>query len=155
MKRLSITDVLIWVLVISNIGIFSYLGFHMLVHSYTTVRPLEKYGAKRIDTEVVSNEEEVVNEEIRGEEPGTASFDAEESSESEDNLSEASWNETKKRIREEFAFVWTELEKEMAAQLEGLNQDEIDAKLTPLTIDEVTRRLGVKKEDVYRAIEGM
>ena len=58
-----------------------------------------------------------------------------------------------KKIMKEFDKTWAELKKKLAEKLKGLSQDKIRAKLTPLVVTRVTKKLGVTKSEVRLAIK--
>lgn len=144
-KKLSVTDILIGVLILTNIGIFGYFGLRLLFS-----HPTAKLVNVPLQQNVVSppkkeEKKEAVNEPQKPPAP-------EETVKPETPPSVGlSWEIKKAKILKEFDAVWGELENKMVNQLKGLSPEEVNSKLTPLVVDEVIKRLGVSKEEVFRA----
>ena len=62
------------------------------------------------------------------------------------------WETKKDIIMQEFDKCWAELEQSMSRQLRNLNQDDVNAVLTPLVVEKVAKKLGIKEEEVCAAI---
>jgi predicted house-cleaning noncanonical NTP pyrophosphatase (MazG superfamily) len=53
---------------------------------------------------------------------------------------------------DEFDRIWAELEESMSEELKGLSQDEVNAKLTPLVVERVIKKLGVTQDEIFAAL---
>lgn len=122
MKKLNVVNILI-IVVIAVVVILIFLGIQSFRPAPEVTTPVAEEFQKNDElTEVVKEEAEM------------------------------DWEKKRETIMQEFDKIWAELQQSMAQELRGLNQDEINTKLTPLVIARVAKKLGIEEEKIETAL---